>query len=68
MGHYDVVYFWLGGRERGEWKAASPNAQDSVGDMVNTLNLMGYVAHRGFLSVGPPEGPPEDAEFRKVEL
>ena len=61
----DVVYFWQGGTENGVWNEAMPGVWPSYKDaetLVWELERMGYVAHAGSRSVGPPEGPPSQKE------
>lgn len=69
----DAVYYWVGGREAGEWKTVSRRALDApdvggLADVVNRLERGGYVAVRGSTSIGPPEGPPADSRFRALGL
>ena len=72
--NYDVVYYWTGGAERGEWREVDvhgaggdlgsmgscwvPNARE----LVARLERMGYVAVPGRRSIGAPEGPPSEAQ------
>jgi hypothetical protein len=51
MAKYDCVYYWVGGTERGVWKKADAGT-------ANKIRKMGYVAHDGNTSIGPPEGAP----------
>jgi hypothetical protein len=67
---YDTVYYWIGGRERGEWRqvlVAAPVAK-VLADKRAELARMGYVALCGSTKVGPPTGPPTDAHFRALGL
>jgi len=49
----DVVWFWRGGSEVGQWHAA-----DFAEGRVAELERMGFVALTGKRSIGAPEGPP----------
>ena len=55
----DVVWYWLGGREKGEWLPADAGTRSAI-------RQGGRVAHDGLLAIGAPEGPPDEAEFRSV--
>ncbi len=81
MTTYDVIYYWTGGREVGEWNATLSVGHDShyidgsltnptrnIDDLISKIRRQGYVAHRGLRSIGPPEGPPTDAEFKALGL
>lgn len=56
---YDVVYYWTGGTERGQWNEAQYGTRDE-------LRKMGYVAHNGIRSIGAPEGPPSIEDFKSL--
>lgn len=56
MGKYDVVWWWRGGREHGEWCEALPGAD--IAETIQRIERAGYVAVRGSRLVGPPEGAP----------
>lgn len=64
----DVVFYWSGGREQGEWRPATIAVGKTAEDVRRELNRAGFVAHPGFRSIGAPEGAPEDAEFRRLGL
>lgn len=62
----DVVYYWKGGVEMGEWHEALPGVwpeRKSADELVQDLTRAGFVAHRGNRNVGPPEGPPSADEI-----
>ena len=66
---YDVVYYWLGGTEQGRWRAITTALEPesrTPNKLVENLTKMGYVAHRGLRAIGPPEGPPSEAELREA--
>ncbi len=70
---YDTIYYWVGGREAGEWIAVSTRvmeAADVQGSdvVVERMNRAGYVTKRGAKNVGPPEGPPADADFKAIGM
>ena len=72
---YDVIWYWTGGREVGKWRPASLNTSGSnysFGQVLKegsmTLDRAGYVNHPGTLAIGPPEGPPDDSEFKRLGL
>jgi hypothetical protein len=56
---FDCVYYWVGGSEYGEWKRADAGTRD-------TVRNMGYVAHDGITSIGPPEDAPTKEELSWV--
>lgn len=55
----DVVWWWKGGTEKGRWHAAAAGNRTEI-------RRMGYVAHDGSLTIGPPEGPPSQAQLNEV--
>lgn len=55
----DVVWFWMGGRDRGYWCAADAGSRERI-------RQGGRVAHDGLRSIGSPEGPPSEADFASV--
>ncbi len=72
---YDVVWFWTGGREEGEWRPSTVRAKDpkhptrkEIHEHRAALDRAGYVNHSGSTRIGPPEGPPSDAEFKALGL
>ena len=56
---YDVTWYWCGGSEVGEWRAANPGLREEI-------RREGRVAHDGLRSIGAPEGPPDPEELRQV--
>jgi hypothetical protein len=56
--NYDVVYWWRGGAEVGEWCEALPGAD--IDATVQEIERGGRVAVKGRRSIGPPEGAPEE--------
>lgn len=56
---HDVVWYWVGGTERGNWNRADKGTAKS-------LRRMGYVAFEGSLSEGPPKQPPKAKEINAV--
>lgn len=66
MTRYDAVYYWSGGRERGEWRFAP--AGDDYRATVASIRRGGRVAFPGKVSIGAPEGPPSEADFKMVEF
>jgi len=65
-----VVYVWFCDAWRIvaiQTKFAGRPSRAEVEDHIQAMNKCGYVAHRGTLSIGPPEGPPSDADFKAVE-
>lgn len=63
----NVIWFWRGGREVGEWKPSNRGA-GTVGADLTRLNRAGYVAIAGNYNMGAPEGPPSDAKFRAIGM
>lgn len=66
---YDAVYYWKGGRETGEWRRAMLEVWPeylTMDAMRIRLSRAGFIAHCGNTSVGPPDGPPADSEFRAI--
>ena len=61
---YDVVWYWVGGTEAGEWRECVPD--EGLEADRERLKRMGYVAYLGRRSIGPPEGPPDMAKFFKL--
>lgn len=61
----DVVWFWLGGPERGCWCAADPTP--TVAAQIANIRRGGRVAYPGKRSIGSPEGPPSPEEFAALE-
>ena len=73
MSGFDTVYYWVGGREVGEWKPTSYrviHAPDvpSLAFVIEKLERAGYVAVRGSTAIGPPEGPPLNSRFKALGL
>ena len=68
MSAYDVIYYWTGGREEGEWRAAIHQSEGMPDESIRRIERMGYVAHRGQRSIGPPEGPPCESDFQHVGM
>ena len=64
MTQYDTVYYWTGGRVYGKWNRTLGYKPEMLSDLAKA----GYVAHPGKLSIGAPEGPPKDSEFRALGL
>lgn len=58
---YDVVWYWVGGTERGRWFECpwTPDARENV-------ERSGYVAVEGRRSIGKPDTPPSAASLRRV--
>lgn len=54
---YDVVYYWTGGSEAGQWNAASP--EGDADEQVRAIRRQGYFALKGRRSIGPPDDAPE---------
>lgn len=52
----DVVYWWRGGAEVGEWCEALPGVD--IDATVREIERGGRVAVKGRRSIGPPEGSP----------
>lgn len=67
MSKYDVVYHWVGGREEGRWHEVH-TVPEMAEERLAEVRRMGYVAHRGVKSIGAPEGPPSDADFRAIGM
>ena len=62
MSTYDVVWYWIGGSERGSWHGANVDPAGAE-TLRQEVERMGYVAHKGRRSIGPPEGPPTREEL-----
>lgn len=63
---YDVVYYWAGGSQNGEWREAQPGVWPerlTMEQLLANLIRAGFVAHRGLRSIGAPEGPPSREDF-----
>ena len=62
---WDVVWWWRGGSERGEWIAAdaTPETADAV---ASEIRRMGYFAVKGLRSIGAPEGSPREENARAL--
>lgn len=58
MTRYDVIYFWVGGREVGRWEATLGYSEEMLAD----IRRGGRHAVPGKLSIGAPEGPPRNIE------
>ncbi len=67
MRKYDTVYYWTGGRVEGYWTETQTQGS-AIEETLEHLARAGYVAHRGLRSIGAPEGPPSDAEFKALGL
>ena len=72
---YDVVWFWSGGRVEGKWCPSVVRAVnedrptwEEVREHCGALDRSGYVNHPGTRSIGAPDGPPDDSEFRALGL
>ena len=63
----DTVYYWTGGRVRGSWHRVLCKPK-YIDGLINELNSLGYVARPGKTTIGPPERPPTDAQFRAIEM
>lgn len=61
---YDVVWYWTGGTERGQWREAEPG--DDIRETVRRIERMGSVAVTGKRSIGRPEGAPSADRIRAV--
>lgn len=61
---YNVVWYWKGGTESGEWRHAWPGAD--IRETVRNLERSGYVAVTGTTAGGPPDGPPAPERIRDV--
>ncbi len=65
-----VVFYWNNEAQTATWREARfGGALDTCKtqtELVSYLNGMGFVAKRGTTSVGPPEGPPSNADFRAI--
>lgn len=55
---YDVTWYWT--RSSRQWSGATAGTREDI-------RKAGYVAHNGLRSIGPPEGPPSEAEMDAVE-
>ena len=73
----DCVWYWVGGRETGEWRRATlaPSWATVVGGEPPAATLAalaaeiergGRVAVLGSIAIGEPEGPPSVERFRAV--
>ncbi len=67
MTKYDTVYWWQGGREVGNWIETQTQGT-GLDEVREHCRRGGYVAHLGHTDIGPPEGPPSDAEFKALGL
>lgn len=54
---FDTVYYFAGGTENGEWRQVALMGRDAE-TVRQEVARMGYVAVKGLMSVGAPEGPP----------
>ncbi len=70
---YDVVHYWIGGRECGEWVTITPplrSAPDSAKVALKAvkegLEKQGYVALLGKSTIGAPEGAPKRRRFEDI--
>jgi hypothetical protein len=61
---WDVVWYWVGGEEVGEWREAFPGAD--IDETVRGIERGGRVAVKGLLSIGAPEGAPSPDALRSV--
>ena len=59
MKTFNCVYYWVGGTEEGKWRQADAGTCEKC-------RRMGYVAHNGNTKIGPPDGPPSEAELKSV--
>lgn len=57
---YDVLWYWVGGTERGVWRAVPVSSKEEMEAKEASIHRMGYATRRGKLSVGAPEGPPQE--------
>jgi len=65
--NYDTIYYWSGGTENGQWREAEFNVWPEYLSLQETLRRIragGHVAHHGWKSIGPPEGPPSIKEIQ----
>ncbi len=56
---YDILYFYKGGTESGEWYPACVLPSEFK-EAEKRLHLAGYFTRRGKRSIGAPEGPPAE--------
>lgn len=61
----DVVWWWRGGREAGEWLPAETRGDADA--VALEIERGGRVCVKGLRDIGPPEGPPSEERFREVE-
>ena len=70
--HYDGICMWTGGRKEGIWSlvtlAPSGRTIEGVASKLQEIRTAGYVCHPGCRSIGAPDGPPEDPEFKALGL
>ena len=59
---YDRIYYWIGGTERGKWNSTFFYTDEAL----EQIRVMGYVAHPGKLSIGPPEGAPSKEQLENA--
>lgn len=64
-GGYDTVYYWAGGTEVGAWHRTYG---DDLEALVERIERGGRVAKLGRLDIGPPEGPPDAEDFRRIDF
>ncbi len=68
----DCVYYWIGGREVGEWRRAElcptwlGGTATTVEDLRAEVVRGGRPAVLGARSIGAPEGPPSADHFAEV--
>ncbi len=64
---YDVVWYWSGDRRDGVWFAIYDLVGLGSREVAEGLRRANFVAIEGTQSVGPPEGPPTEEAFRRLE-
>jgi hypothetical protein len=68
---FDVVYYWTGGTVAGRWATALLTGPPygtaaTLDELRGEIRRGGRVAHKGSTAIGPPEGPPSEAELAAV--
>lgn len=59
MTKYDVLWYYIGGTARGEWRDCLDGPAEFE-RLEKELARAGYVTRRGRRNIGPPEGPPAE--------
>ncbi len=66
----DAVWYWSGGTMRGEWRRAfperGPTGELLIEKLIADIERGGFIAIEGKLSIGPPEGAPEQWRFDRI--